>query len=179
MTNRIQPVTEAKAQEPVKSLYSQLKQKIGRVPNIFLNMGNSTEALQAFLALSDLVEKSSLSSPLKSKIALITAQTNNCNYCLSAHSAIAKAAGLADAEIVKARKGAADDAKEKAILAFVKKVVATRGDASDEDVAQVQKAGVSDKELAEIVLTIALNFYTNLFNKVTGTPVDFPVVANL
>ena len=50
---------------------------------------------------------------------------------------------------------------------------------SDADLREVRAAGVSDAEVTETIATVALNVFTNWFNHVAETPVDFPAVAPL
>ena len=47
---------------------------------------------------------------------------------------------------------------------------------SDDDVASLRAAGTTDAELAEIVGAVALNMFSNYFNHVADTEVDFPEV---
>jgi uncharacterized peroxidase-related enzyme len=177
--NRISPVAKDKASGNVKPIFEQMERNMGKVPNIFLNMANSPEALQAFVAMQEKVEKSSLSKALKEALALTVAEANHCNYCLSAHTVIAKAAGLQEQEILNARRAHASNKKEQAILTFAKLVIDKKANVSDADVAQLKAEGVSDKELCEIVLAITLNIYTNYFNKVMNTENDFPPASKL
>jgi alkylhydroperoxidase family enzyme len=55
-------------------------------------------------------------------------------------------------------------------------VVAERGSVTDADLARVRAAGYSDGEIGEIVANAALNIFTNYFNQVAATAIDFPVV---
>jgi alkylhydroperoxidase family enzyme len=43
-------------------------------------------------------------------------------------------------------------------------------------VASLRAAGATDAELAEIVGAVALNIFSNYFNHIAGTEVDFPEV---
>jgi len=56
-------------------------------------------------------------------------------------------------------------------------VVTERGWVSDEDLAAVRAAGTSDAEIAEVVAHVAVNTFSNYFNHVAETDVDFPKVA--
>ena len=49
---RIQQVAKEKQANEVRSFYEELTKKMGRVPNIFLLMGNSPQTLSAFKQLS-------------------------------------------------------------------------------------------------------------------------------
>ena len=48
---------------------------------------------------------------------------------------------------------------------------------SDSALENVRKAGYSDGEITEIVANVALNIFTNYFNHVAQTEVDFPRVS--
>ncbi len=176
---RVQEVPEEKASSEVKSLYENLKKSIGRIPNIFLTMGNSYAVLQAFVKLSECADQTSLSKDLREEIALVVAQANACHYCLSAHSLIAKSVGLHENDILNARKGESSHPKHRAILHFVKKCVDSQGNVSDKDVEDLKKQSVSDKEITEITLVLTLNMFTNYFNKITDPEIDFPAAPTL
>ena len=177
--SRIQPVKEEQASDSVKEMYQNLKKALGRVPNIFLNMGNSDAVLSAFMKLNECAEHTSLPQELREQIALVIAQTNRCDYCLSAHSAIAKSLGIQEPMILQARKGEAPNKKATAILQFVKQCVEKKGTLDDREVQALKTEGVTDKELVEIILLLTLNMFTNYFNKITGTDVDFPLAPKI
>ncbi len=59
---------------------------------------------------------------------------------------------------------------------FARKVVDKRGLVSDDDIAAVRAAGHDDGAIAEIVANVAVNIFTNYFNHVAETDVDFPKV---
>jgi len=50
---------------------------------------------------------------------------------------------------------------------------------SDEDVAGLRAAGWNDAEIAEITANTALNIFTNYYNHIAGTVVDFPAAPKL
>ena len=177
--SRINAVNPEKADPKVKELFHQIESKLGKVPNVFLNMGNSDAALKGYLALNEAAGQTSLDPKLREKIALLVAQTNNCNYCLSAHSAIAKNLGIQQDDILKAREGQTNDPKDHAILKFTKAVIDKKGHVNDHDVTDLKAAGVNDKELAEIMLLISVNIFTNYFNHVTDPKIDFPIAPAL
>ena len=49
-----------------------------------------------------------------------------------------------------------------------------RGLVTDADVAAVREAGGGDAEIAEVVAHVGLNTFTNYFNTVADTTIDFP-----
>lgn len=104
---------------------------------------------------------------------------NSCDYCLAAHSLVGEAVGLAPDAIAAARRAEAADPKIDALLKFVGAVVLTRGMVSDDALAAVHEAGVSDAEIIETVAHVALNILTNYTNHVAQPVVDFPKAAPL
>lgn len=174
--SRIQPADPQTATGDLKTVYDGMQKNLGAIPNIFKYMGSSPVALQAFLSLSQAMNHSQIPLKLREEIALAVGQENSCHYCLSAHTAIGKKAGLTQEQILLARRGDSENAKEKAILHFAKVVVQKRGAVSDHDVETLKKAGVSDSELVEIILLVTINLYTNYFNHIVDTPIDFPKV---
>lgn len=177
--SRVNPISPDKASADVKEIYKQLEKKLGRIPNIFQNMGNSFAVLLGYLGLEEAISKTSLDPKIREQMALIIAQINHCQYCLSAHTVIAKHSGLPEQDILQARHGLAKDPKTQAILKFTATVVNQKGKATNQDVASLKAAGVTDTELVEIILVITMNLFTNYFNLITDPKVDFPEAPQL
>ena len=152
--------------------------QLGVVPNLFHLVSNSPAAFEGYLSLSGALNKGALAAPTRERIALAVAEINGCDYCLSAHTYLAKnLAKLADAEITANRNGVSNDPKADAAVRFAAKVTQARGHVSDDDVRAVKLAGYDDAQVVEIVLHVALNTWTNYINEVAKTEIDFPVVA--
>lgn len=176
---RIQPVNKDNADPATTNLLGTVKKKLGVVPNIIATMANSTAVANAYLGFSQSLSGGSLPARLREQIALVVGETNNCGYCVAAHTALGKGTGLTEAETCDARRAQAKDEKEHVALVFAQKVVSERGWVSDEDVQHVRQAGYTDGEIGEIVANVALNIFTNYFNHVAGTEVDFPAAPEL
>ncbi|WP_068470388.1 carboxymuconolactone decarboxylase family protein [Candidatus Protochlamydia phocaeensis] len=176
---RIKPVQPEEAKNEVKDIYKQIEKKMGRIPNIFLSMGNSATALKAYLSLSEAASHTSLEPKVREQLALTISQTNNCQYCLSAHTMLAKGQGLKDPDIIQARHGESQDPKTQAILKFAKTVVENRAQISNQDIAGLKAAGVNDPEIVDIILLITLNTFTNYFNHIADPKIDFPLAPEL
>jgi uncharacterized peroxidase-related enzyme len=137
-------------------------------------MGNAPAALAGYLALNSALAEGELTPALREQLALAIGQANCCDYCISAHTAIGKMVGLDENDVSAARQSKADDAKTEAALAFAHKLVVSRGQATAADIADVRAAGYSDGEIVEIIANVALNTFTNYFNLIAGTDIDFP-----
>ena len=51
------------------------------------------------------------------------------------------------------------------------------GTVSDAEFSAIRDAGYSDQQLVEISLAIAVTTFTNVFNRINDTAIDFPAVA--
>ena len=176
---RIQPVQVDNANPKTAQLLQSVEKKMGSVPNLISTLANSPAAAQAYLGFAQALAGGSLSAPLREQISLAVGQRNDCDYCVAAHSFLGHKAGLGEEDILDARRGTASDEKAAAALEFARKIVENRGWVSDEDVEEVRRAEFTEGEIAEIVANVALNIFTNYFNHVAGTEVDFPVVPAL
>ena len=177
MTRIATPATIADAPEASRPLLEAVARQLGSVPNMFRAIALSPQALEGYLALSGALAKGALPAATRERIALVVAEVNGCNYCLSAHTYLGRnLAKLDDAEITANRNGASNDIKADAAVRFAAKVARDRGHVTDADFAAVKAAGYSDTQVIEIVQHVALNSWTNFFNNVFQTEIDFPVV---
>ncbi len=176
---RIQPPDPDQVQEKSKKFLDAIKAKSGRVPNIFKTMAHSPVALQAYLGMSEALGNAKLPVKVREQIALAVGEDNQCHYCLAAHAAIGKNAGLSPEEVEGARRARAADPKTNAILQFARKLSAHRGNISDQELEAARGAGCSEEEIFEILTAVALNLFTNYFNHVADPAIDFPQVPPL
>lgn len=177
--SRIETVNPAQATGKTKELLDGVKARLGMTPNLMRVMANSPAVLDAYLKFSGALGDGELTAKTREQIALSVGQANSCDYCLSAHSAIGKMVGLTADQIRHARLGIAEDTKANLILRFATTLIEKRGFVSNEDIAAVRDAGASDAEIAEIVANTALNLFTNYFNHVAQTEIDFPVAESI
>jgi alkylhydroperoxidase family enzyme len=63
-----------------------------------------------------------------------------------------------------------------ALLTFAREFVRLRGRTSAAQLATLSAAGFSHEAVVEIVANIALNIFTNYFDHIAGTEIDFPLV---
>jgi uncharacterized peroxidase-related enzyme len=175
----IQPLDPPSADTATAQALAAVQAKLGVVPNLFRTLARAPSALQGYLQFSAATGAGTLSARRREAIALAVAQENACGYCLAAHSALGKMAGMSPADVAAARAGSGSDAKEAALAAFARSIVRTRGNPSREDVAAFRAQGFGDAEVLEVVANVALNLYTNYVNHIAGTEIDFPQVEAL
>jgi uncharacterized peroxidase-related enzyme len=175
--SRLQAVDPSTASGKAKDLLDAVKGKLGLVPNMTRVMANSPEVLEAYLGFSGALASGLLEPKVREQLALVTAQENHCDYCLSAHTAIGKMVGLNHDQIIASREGQGGSEKTTAALAFAKRVLETKGQISESDLTAVRAAGFSDGEIAEVIAHVALNVFTNYFNIAADVDIDFPKVS--
>ncbi|RNC81196.1 MAG: carboxymuconolactone decarboxylase family protein [Phycisphaera sp.] len=173
---RLNLIEIPEANEQATELLNAVKKKLGIVPNMTKAMANAPVVLEGYLGLSGAIGSGTLSPRLREQIALLSAESNGCRYCLSAHSAIGKSVGLSQDEINNARQGEAADPREAAGLEFAKAILAERGGVSESDFDAARQAGYSDSEITEIIGNVVVNVFTNYFNRAAQPIIDFPEV---
>lgn len=173
---RIAPVVSSNVDSKVATTLSQLKASMGMVRNIFATMANAPVALDGYLALKKALSRGRLTDRQREILSLAVGQENECRYCLSAHTKSSKAAGMSEADVLKARSGDGDDPFERTLASFAKAVVRERGHLSNEELESARKAGIDDGLVIEVIANVALNTFTNYLNEVADTEIDSPVV---
>ncbi|WP_295990669.1 carboxymuconolactone decarboxylase family protein [Rugamonas sp.] len=160
-------------------LYAAIKGAMGKVPNAYVTIGtNSPVALEAALTLDGALRKSSLNGKDIEVIKLAVSQKAQCDYCLAAHSLAAKKHGLSPEAIHGVRHGeSSGEARFDALSTFARTVVSTSGTVPQAVLDAVKAAGISDAEIVDALLAIASITFTNLFNRVNDTTLDFPAAA--
>jgi uncharacterized peroxidase-related enzyme len=177
---RLTAVNPDTATGKVKDLFTAINGKLGMVPNMMRTMGNSPALLEGYLNLSGALGTGTLGAKTGELIALAVAESNHCDYCLSAHTYIgANQAGIDADALTAARDGSSPNAKINAALQFAKTLVAKKGLVNNEDVNYIKAAGFTEGEIGEIVGHVALNILTNYFNNTANTVIDFPAVHAL
>lgn len=174
---RISNIDQATANAEVRATLEAVKAKLGMIPNMMKAIAHAPSVLNGYLAFSAATGTGGLPGMLREQIALVTAQTNGCDYCASAHQALGKMAGLSAEEISRNFGGKSEDAKAQAALTFAQAVLAQRGKVSDAELAAVKTAGYSEGQVLEIVANVALNVFTNYVNNVANLEIDFPRVS--
>jgi uncharacterized peroxidase-related enzyme len=176
---RLPIINPENATGKAQHLLTAVKTKLGLVPNMTRVMANSPAVLEAYLQFSASLDQASLDARTRERLALETAEANQCEYCLSAHSTIGKLVGLDESDILASRQAQSADSKSAAALHFSRLLIDKRGAVSETDVDTARKGGLTDGEIAEVVALTVLNIFTNYFNTAFQVDVDFPVVKTL
>lgn len=177
--SRVQIVDPNTATGDARRLLDAVQSQLGVTPNFIRVLANSPKALEGFLGLYGALGGISLDKAMQERIALGTAEGNACEYCVSAHTAIGRHAGLSNAEMLLNRQGTAGEAKAAAIVAFARALNDNLGEVTPAEFDAARAAGLTDAEIVEVIAVLALNIFTNIIGKATRVDIDFPKVALL
>lgn len=153
-----------KAKETLKGINA----SYGFIPNLFAYMAEAPVTLDAYLALNQLVEKSSL-TPTQAQIALLTVSLENeCGFCSVAHQAMGKKAGV-NAQTIDAllSKSEIEDAQDRALVNLTQTIVRERGWVSDARLEDFFEAGFTKQQVLEVILVVAMKTLSNYTNHLT------------
>jgi uncharacterized peroxidase-related enzyme len=173
---RITTIESATANEEQKALLDAIQGQLGMVPNFLKVFANSPVALRAFLGLHGIANGGTLDAPTRERIALALAQQNGCEYCVSAHTAIGRKAGLSGDEMTAARNGGSEDAQAAVAVKFAQSLMEKKGEISAVELAEIRGAGYSESDIVEIITHVGMNFLTNILGKASRVEIDFPKV---
>lgn len=172
--SRLPLVTPETATADQRELLEATEKQLGRVPNLYATMANSPAALRGYLAMRDSLTRGELSAIERELVALLVAQDNECEYCVSAHTLRGQRMHLHDDQLLQARRADSADPHTRGVLRLARAVLADGGRISDADLAAARVAGVTDAQVTEVVGHVALNVLSNYFNHVARPELDFP-----
>ncbi|GGD18589.1 alkyl hydroperoxide reductase AhpD [Aquisalinus flavus] len=173
---RINQLSDDNANPQAAELFGAIKSKIGMVPNLYRVMANQPAVLAASLGFGEALSKGSFNAKTREAIALTVAGENACDYCASAHTAIARSLKVGDEEAARNLRGDSADPHLAAILSLAADIVRERGFVTDAQLAQAREAGLDDGAIVETIANVIANIFTNYVNHVAQTDIDFPVV---
>jgi uncharacterized peroxidase-related enzyme len=177
---RIPKVTPESADAEQHDLLDATKRQLGRAPNLYATLVQSPAALRGYLALRDSLLAGVLTDRHREQLALLTAQENDCDYCVAAHTMRGeRLLKMSPEELLETRRAHDADPHSEAILRIASDLIENRGQVSDEALEKARTAGVTDAELSEVVAHVALNVLSNYFNHLARPDLDFPAAPAL
>lgn len=162
------------APEGARPSLGAVEKKFGFLPNLMKVLAGSPVAIQAYLQLSELFEKSAFTPREQQLILLAVSQENQCGYCVAAHSMVARnmvKVPNEEIEQVKSGKHLADKRSD-ALVAFVRQLVKSRGFVSEDAIDTFLSQGFEQRHVLELIVAIAMKTISNYSNHIAHTPID-------
>jgi uncharacterized peroxidase-related enzyme len=140
--------------------------KLGFIPNVFFAYAKRPEHFRAFIQYHDLLMKgpSGLSRAEREAIVVAVSAENRCLYCVTAHGAALRILGkdpIAADQIATNWRTADLSPRLRTILAFASRVNEPGFAASDEEIARLREAGLSDEDLWDIAAVAGFFGFSN------------------
>lgn len=167
------------ASDEVRPLFEAVKKQLGMLPNLYAIIGTSASTLKAYLGFQDELTKGTFNKKEIQAIFLTVSQANDCLYCLSAHTALAKMNGFSEEDIFTLRLATITDKRLGAITKLAHSIVVRRGFPEAHFVQNFFDAGFDRAALIELIALIADKTFANYVNSVVDTPIDFPVAEKI
>jgi uncharacterized peroxidase-related enzyme len=167
------------APEGARATLATVEKQFGFLPNLFAGLAESPAALHGYLALSEQFGKSGLSPVEQQVLAISVSVDNGCEFCVGAHSFIARNVTKVDGPIVDALRAGTTlpDARLDALAVFARTVVRERGWVPEAALERFLAAGYSRANVLDVILGVAMKTLSNYANHVIGTPLNTQFAA--
>lgn len=165
--------------ENSQAIFTNIKTKIGTVPNLYATMGVSDKLLGGFLSFTETLKSGEFTGKEYEAIALATSQANGCAYCISAHTAIGKMNGFTDQDTLDIRDNSIADTKLNALVSLASELVSLKGHPTETTVGNFFEAGYNKAAFAEVIAIVALTTITNNVYHNGGFDIDFPKAQDI
>lgn len=174
----------------VSAAWERAKAKLGFVPNVQRLYALRPSRYLGWLShYEDVMRGESGLTPLEREmIALVVSDLNDCNYCLTSHSAYLRVMSGDPTLPDRLRANpvaAAPDERTRAILGFAAKVTRDAHGCTPEDLDRLRAVGLNEEEIFDVVETAAMFNFTNRLTSALGMvpnrefdAMGRPVVAN-
>jgi len=164
---------ENTAVPPAAELLKKAKAKYGFVPNLLGTMAEAPALLKAYMTIGAIFDETSFSPTERQVVLLAASLSNECTYCMAAHTAIAGMQNVPD-DVVQALRNNVPikDARLESLRRLTQSITETRGVPSKETVKAFFDAGYTQSQLLEVILGIGMKTLSNYTNHIAETPLD-------
>ena len=157
--------------QDIQQRFTEVQEKAGFIPNIFLTLARRPEEFRAFFAYHDsLMDKETpgLSMAEREMIVVATSARNQCQYCVIAHGAIlrirARNPYIADQLASNYRKADISE-RQRAMLDFALKVSRQAETVNESDYEKLNTLGFDDEDIWDIG---AISAFFGLSNRIVN-----------
>ncbi len=170
--------TKDTAPDASRNILEVIAKKYGFVPNLFGVLAESPTAVQAYAATNTALELSALSPVEQQVVALTVSATNDCTYCVGAHSAIAQMVHMPKTTLAELREQRPlTDRKLEALRTLTLSILSRRGWVSEDELEHVVAAGYTQRHVLDVLTIVSLKIFSNYVNHIAHTPLDVHFAA--
>jgi uncharacterized peroxidase-related enzyme len=171
-TPLISPIDVDAAPASVKATLDDVRKRYGFLPNLYRVFAQAPIALDAYLAVADIFNRSSFSATERNVVLLTVSRANECRYCVAVHSTVGDMQKDPQDVIEAIRNDQPiGDPKLEALRRLTEALVNGRGHA-DAEIARFVAAGYQPSQVVEVLVGVTLKTLSNYTNHLAITPLD-------
>lgn len=155
-----------------RDLLSDLVSRHGQIGDMVSTMAHSPAVLGGYLQLSRALKRAKLNRKVSKRISIAIQAQQGCGLCLDSHVNAARAVGVEEEEIERARAGTSADPAIAAIITLALQIYRQPTTITDEQILALRDHGYSDREITDVVGIVTLNILTGAFNLLAGLRPD-------
>lgn len=161
------------APEASKPLLKQSQKAFGHIPGMAKVLAESPQAYQGYQLLHKLFTETNFNADEMTVVWQAINVENECNYCVPAHTNIAKMMKVSD-ELIEALRSEKPlpSSKLEALRSFTIQMLRQRGNVTNEQLNAFFEAGYSHRAVLDVILGLAQKTMSNYVNHVAQTPID-------
>jgi len=161
------------APEAARPWLEKAETEFGFIPNILRVQAEAPAALAGYMTLSGQFAESSFSAAEQQIVLLAISFVNRCDYCMAAHSMIARMNGVSEPVVAALRAGEPlPDSRLEALRHFAALMTTERGHVSQGELERFLAAAFTRAQALEVILAIAQKTLSNYTNHIAETPLD-------
>jgi uncharacterized peroxidase-related enzyme len=155
-------VSTPEAAESIRPHFQRVEERGHQVPNFLRVLAHSPELLEGFIALNGALNRIALDPKLRELAYIRASEINSCGYCLDHHKKAARKARLDERQANETESYAGNelyDDLQRDVLQYTEEV--TRNVIVSDDLIERLKQKLTDREIVELAVTVALANFTN------------------
>ena len=160
--------------EKQEAIREQVKEAFGFIPNLIETMVEENPSVaEIYLTGSDILGNATFNEKEHQAVIIAASTYNDCNYCTTVHSALAKQAEIEDDDIKAiANQEEPSDERLAALTRATWTIQDKKGWLDEDDLTELNALGVDKSEIYEIVALIGLKTISNYVNHINKTEID-------
>ena len=158
-----------------KPLLQGMQTNLGLIPNLAAAMAESPELLKGFLAVREIYQGGSFTPSEIEVLSLTAAFENNCAWCMSFHTAMARKQGVPEESVDALREGRSPvEPRLGALSDYAREMVRRRGEVGGTVLERFYGAGYTRAQALEVVLGMSFSLMANYAGNIIEPPLDEP-----
>jgi AhpD family alkylhydroperoxidase len=164
------------APDSSKPLLQGLQKNLGLIPNLAAAMAESPELLKGFLTVREIYHGGTFTPVEIEVLSLTAAFENNCAWCMTFHTRMARKEGVSQESVDALREGRSPvEPRLGALSDLAREMVRRRGEVGGTVLERFYGAGYTRAQALEVVLGMGFSLMANYAGHVTEAPLDEPL----